>query len=468
MIVPRDTLNKLPSICILNRGNNTTDSATHSFNDTQIQSKNIVDSSQKSLQSNILTQNSVHPHQANIGKDLNSSNINENILHQPEHPPIMPPFTHHPQPGFIHQIPPLQHGVPQPYFPLPRPPPLPLHHLGQIHPPPNFPSPPNILPLGIQQPQHLPRPPGIPVYPQTQNLYQIPPLPLPHHSFQNFQVQPQLDSGINVGNSGNFLESQIQGNLAVMSDQHVYRDGINVGKRYFELPAGVMMYVMKKEGIKRKYDAVSVEKVEDPKILDEIKESGDTAELEDALERYSLGIRQIFKEGEFDYEKEEENKQEKIALDHNGWEVGFSEYLKLDGISTSEDEETSSEDSESDSSKEFETEKDNKKAVGIPYDYGLSKTENSINDLENELAKPMDINKSIPGNNKGFKLLQKMGWQQGQSLGQTFEGISEPITHKSQVLSEQNNENENNSDLYSTYRKQMSKGYGKTFRTKKQ
>ena len=35
---------------------------------------------------------------------------------------------------------------------------------------------------------------------------------------------------------------------------------------------------------------------------------------------------------------------------------------------------------------------------------------------------------AISSENKGHKLLQKMGWKEGQSLGKSEDGISEPVS----------------------------------------
>lgn len=42
------------------------------------------------------------------------------------------------------------------------------------------------------------------------------------------------------------------------------------------------------------------------------------------------------------------------------------------------------------------------------------------------------VNQSISSENKGFKLLSKMGWSEGKSLGKSQEGIKEPVQVKTQ------------------------------------
>lgn len=51
--------------------------------------------------------------------------------------------------------------------------------------------------------------------------------------------------------------------------------------------------------------------------------------------------------------------------------------------------------------------------------------------FEKKLTQNVFIYRSIPKENKGFKLLSKMGWKEGQSLGKTGEdGLLEPVSFK--------------------------------------
>lgn len=45
-----------------------------------------------------------------------------------------------------------------------------------------------------------------------------------------------------------------------------------------------------------------------------------------------------------------------------------------------------------------------------------------------EKTQAASLNQSIPSENKGFKMLSKLGWSEGQSLGKTNEGITEPVS----------------------------------------
>lgn len=39
-----------------------------------------------------------------------------------------------------------------------------------------------------------------------------------------------------------------------------------------------------------------------------------------------------------------------------------------------------------------------------------------------------DLIRSIPSENKGFKMLSKLGWSQGQALGKNNDGLLEPVS----------------------------------------
>lgn len=39
----------------------------------------------------------------------------------------------------------------------------------------------------------------------------------------------------------------------------------------------------------------------------------------------------------------------------------------------------------------------------------------------------MSLYRALRDNNKGFALLQKMGWSEGQSLGKSQKGIKQPV-----------------------------------------
>lgn len=61
-----------------------------------------------------------------------------------------------------------------------------------------------------------------------------------------------------------------------------------------------------------------------------------------------------------------------------------------------------------------------KRRVKVGSSHGSVKTEQA------------SVNQSISSENKGFKLLSKMGWSEGKSIGKTQEGIKEPVQVKTQ------------------------------------
>lgn len=61
-----------------------------------------------------------------------------------------------------------------------------------------------------------------------------------------------------------------------------------------------------------------------------------------------------------------------------------------------------------------------KRRVKVGSSHGSVKTEQA------------SVNTSISSDNKGFKLLSKMGWSEGKSIGKSQEGIKEPVQVKTQ------------------------------------
>lgn len=55
-----------------------------------------------------------------------------------------------------------------------------------------------------------------------------------------------------------------------------------------------------------------------------------------------------------------------------------------------------------------------------------NKRQKSTHEIERE-NREVGLNTAISHENKGFKLLEKMGYRQGESLGKTKSGIKEPI-----------------------------------------
>lgn len=60
------------------------------------------------------------------------------------------------------------------------------------------------------------------------------------------------------------------------------------------------------------------------------------------------------------------------------------------------------------------------------------KTKGSDNPYQKD-DEPSSVDKSLSVDNKGYKLLQKMGWSEGEGLGKSSSGIKEPITIAAQT-----------------------------------
>lgn len=56
----------------------------------------------------------------------------------------------------------------------------------------------------------------------------------------------------------------------------------------------------------------------------------------------------------------------------------------------------------------------------------MNKKRKTLGDLEIE-SREKGLNTALPSDNKGYKLLEKMGFKPGDSLGKTKSGIKEPI-----------------------------------------
>lgn len=54
-----------------------------------------------------------------------------------------------------------------------------------------------------------------------------------------------------------------------------------------------------------------------------------------------------------------------------------------------------------------------------------------LNENNNTIIKSISNTdfRSISSENKGFKMLSKLGWQEGQTLGKNNDGLLEPVSH---------------------------------------
>ncbi|KAJ2078392.1 hypothetical protein H4R24_004504 [Coemansia sp. RSA 988] len=345
-------------------------------------------------------------------REIQNLSINHSNTRPPpatDRPPVMPPHTPSPQPS---------------YRP-PRPPPIPgLQHHSNAHRPP----PP---PTQSASPEHwaLLHPPPIPPMLAGASVTQPAALPqgdLPCHNNSNASAAAEPE-------------------------------GHSASRQYFRLPAGIMLKAI--SGDHKTYTPLCTEELEDPGFLETIvvglSEYTEgmvspemTDELEQALEYFEKGVRYIYDEEEFGDQDHQsagitDNQEDvkPIPIDREGWEPGILEKVLWDrrkssaerqkwrrrqerekrriaGESVSESSDSSHSDSESDSTS-YET-SDSESSSS-------HSSTSSAGDHIGTSARPTNMNRAIGSENVGFKLLSKLGWQQGQGLGASSEGITEPI-----------------------------------------
>ncbi|KAJ2849959.1 hypothetical protein IWW36_002268 [Coemansia brasiliensis] len=219
--------------------------------------------------------------------------------------------------------------------------------------------------------------------------------------------------------------------------------------KYYELPAGLMVGAIDQEN--NSYSPLHASKLEDPAFLESIvpglatyttdlPSPETTDDLEQALKDFDKGVRYIYKEGEFEFRDDplelatckDHGNIDAINMDKNGWTPGVLEKVlwdrrkgneqrqkwkrkqerikrRLEGETVTTESESSSASSESTSSSSDSDSSDSgSSSCSFP-------------------ARPTSTNKAIGSDNKGFQLLSKLGWQQGQGLGASSEGIIEPV-----------------------------------------
>ncbi|KAI8323718.1 hypothetical protein GQ54DRAFT_94996 [Martensiomyces pterosporus] len=402
--------------------------------------------------------------------------------------------------------------------------------------PPAFPRPPPPLPLSNSNPQSssVIAPPGIP--PPHPPFRHPPPPPLPPRPHMRPPIPP-----IPLGASRPPIPPlsrppELLPGLQPPPPPEPEKHKPISTHRYHELPAGIMVQAIGESHTP--YAALHIRDLEDPGFLesivpglstytDHIEPPEMTTDLEQALAHFEKGIRYIYKEGEFEDRDnpfaqgpEQMNMgtakdgTEHIAIDREGWEPGVLEKIlwdrrrgraerkrwkraqerarkqqkrrelsdHTDSSNTSSGSSASSSDGDS-SSSDSDSSADTSDSTSSSSSEGESERGN---------VQPTSINKAIGSENIGFKLLSKLGWQQGQGLGAASEGITEPIrpptrfssgrTNSSQgrrggkgrkgkqavraVMGggpeETNNNNNNGDDQFESYRKQMSSSYKKS------
>ncbi|KAJ2451707.1 hypothetical protein EV183_003423 [Coemansia sp. RSA 2336] len=219
--------------------------------------------------------------------------------------------------------------------------------------------------------------------------------------------------------------------------------------KYYELPAGLMAEAIEDNA---SYLPIHASKLEDPEFLNSIvpglatyatdlPSPEATDDFDQALKDFDRGVRYIYKEEEFEFRDDplelatckDRESIDIVDMDKNGWTPGVLEKVLWDRRKGSEQRlkwkrkqerikrrlegETVEAESGSSSSSSSETTTSSS-----------SESESSDSDSSSSLpARPTSINKAIGSDNKGFQLLSKLGWQQGQGLGAASEGIVEPV-----------------------------------------
>ncbi|KAJ2795241.1 SURP and G-patch domain-containing protein 1 [Coemansia guatemalensis] len=233
-------------------------------------------------------------------------------------------------------------------------------------------------------------------------------------------------------------------------------------RQYFALPAGIMIKAI--DGDYQSYSPLCTEELEDPGFLESIVPGLSTCaegmvspemteELEQALDYFEKGVRYIYSEEEFgnhDHQSKSagvtgnHEDAKAMPIDREGWEPGVLEKVlwdrrkssaarrkwrrrqerqerRLAGESVSESSGSSHSDSGSSSSSSYGTSDSESDSSSS------SSSASSSGSRAGTSARPTNMNRAIGSENVGFKLLSKLGWQQGQGLGASSEGIIEPI-----------------------------------------
>lgn len=200
-------------------------------------------------------------------------------------------------------------------------------------------------------------------------------------------------------------------------------------KRYYELPAGLTVDVIDDT----EYSPIDTNEIE----AAEIEDPGDT---NDVMGEFLKGVRYIYQEAEF-----ADSSDSTVKMDREGW-VGNGELERV----------------------LWERRKQRSSST-TSFSSSYSSDSDDTSDGETK-ARPTSVNKPIGSDNIGFRMLSKMGWQQGQGLGATNEGIVEPVhahtrskqTIDSPAKQKTRSVGSKNDDRFESYRRNMSYSYNAT------
>ncbi|KAJ2477185.1 hypothetical protein EV174_004699 [Coemansia sp. RSA 2320] len=179
------------------------------------------------------------------------------------------------------------------------------------------------------------------------------------------------------------------------------------------------------------------------------------------MEHFEKGVRYIYKEGEYADDMSSETLTQtdasppELTIDKEGWEPGVLEKVlwdrrrsqteqrqrrrgqerglcgniicNLSDVSESLHSSTSDGSSADTSSRSSAGSDCTSADTDSESDSNRSSASSSGSDAHRGVAQATSVNKALGSDNVGFKLLAKLGWQQGQGLGAAGDGIVEPI-----------------------------------------
>ncbi|KAJ1883934.1 hypothetical protein LPJ66_010856 [Kickxella alabastrina] len=163
----------------------------------------------------------------------------------------------------------------------------------------------------------------------------------------------------------------------------------------------------------------------------------DSPALNLALSEFLRGVRYIYREGEFVDRGNPLLVQggEDVRMDREGWRAGVlerivwgvRERMRQQRLAVESGDESSGDGSDSSSSSSPSPSSGDSDSGSDSDSSSSSSSSSSSAGSQEPKALPTHINRALGSSNLGFQMLAKLGWQQGQGLGATSNGILEPI-----------------------------------------